>query len=389
MKILRTIETFYPYISGPANQAFMVSSNLEKMGISSPILTTTYGAAERPAEETIQNVHVCRYPVRFGFMKYLYSPKMKRMLRDFDIIHSHNYRSYQTEIAYMVAEKAGKPFVISTHGSLLGYKAFVRGANSIPYRAYDFVGKKIIKNASAVIVASKMEYGEAIKFGCRRETLHIIPMGIDINDYKPAKKTWERKETRLLFVGRISRDRNLEPVLKAMKLLAQNDKKSLKPKPKIQLTIVGEEQKRSATSKSGYVDELKAHVRELGIEKQVVFAGKKTGKELKEYYTHSDIFVYTSLWENFGQSILEAAAAGLPLICTNVGIAPDLIKEGKTGYLVGTHDPQSIARAVINLKGNSSASKKLRMAVDKGYNWQHVMGMYMKLYNAVLESENR
>ncbi|MEM4268195.1 MAG: glycosyltransferase family 4 protein [Candidatus Woesearchaeota archaeon] len=373
--VMRTIESFFPYISGPANQAFKISQELEKRNIHSPIITTDYHAKDAPPHEFFNGVEVYRFPVRWRFMKYLYSPSIKNVLSDFDIIHAHNYRSYQTEVAYKIAKKYNKPLVINTHGSLLGYNQILDGYKKIPYRAYDLFGRKIIHEADAVIVSSKLEYKEAKIFGVEDKKLHIIPMGINVDEYKPAKKTWN--ETRLLFVGRISRDRNLEPVIKAMKRLAKEN---------FTLTIVGDEAFRSDASKKGYLDELKALSYNLGVSDKVQFVGQKTGEELKWYYKHSDIFIYTSKWENFGQSILEAAAGGMPLILSRVGIAEELVDVGLV-YLLDDCSVDEIALKAMQIVKKRPERKSLIKKIKKIFNWEDIIEKYLQVYMSLLKTE--
>ena len=103
MKILRTIETFFPYISGPANQAFQISNRLEQVGINSPVLTTYCDVDPGlPAYEMIDRVHVTRLPYQFRAMRYCVSAGMPGYLKDFDILHSHNYRNFQTDCAFFL-----------------------------------------------------------------------------------------------------------------------------------------------------------------------------------------------------------------------------------------------------------------------------------------------
>ncbi len=374
IKIIRTIESFYPVMSGPANQAFRVSKELEKIGISSPVFTSNFGVENKPAHEKIEGVEVYRFPIKFCFMKYFYTPAIKKMLTDFDIMHAHSYRGYQTEIAYKTAKKLGKPFIFQNHGSLLGYKSFVKGIMKLPYLFYDLLYKKIALDADAVIVNTKQEFDEAIEFGVDKKKIHIIPVGIDASKYAPAQKDWQ--ETRLLFVGRISKDRNIEPIIHALKILQKKN---------VLLTVVGGAVKRSDTEKGDYLYELKNLVSELGLNDKVEFVGAKYGDELVDYYNKADIFVYTSLWENFGQTILEAAAAGLPLICTRVGVALDLVNKN-TGKLVDFDNPKQIADAVLSFekKKRDSASKELIEKVKNEFNTERITEKYITLYNSLI-----
>lgn len=103
MNVLRTIETFFPYICGPANQAFQISNRLEKLGIHSPVLTTYCDVDPAlPARELIDQVSVLRLRNQFRAMRYCVSLAMPGHLKDFDILHSHNYRNFQTDCAFFL-----------------------------------------------------------------------------------------------------------------------------------------------------------------------------------------------------------------------------------------------------------------------------------------------
>jgi len=375
MKVIRTIESFYPYVTGPANQAFNISKGLYKQGIESPIFTSFFNAEKTKNQEYFEDVLVRRFRIEKKFMKYIITPSMRKAIENekFDVIHSHNYRSYQSSLGYKIAKTRGKPFVISTHGNLLAYKNFKMGlASRLPYYAYDLITlKKVVKKADIVVAATKQEYKEALEFGVKKENLRTIPVGINIKDYEPAEK--DSSMLNLLFVGRISRNRNLEPIIKAMKILKDE---------KVKLTIVGAEAKSSDISKTGYLDELKVLARGLNI----IFAGPKYGKDLINYYKKSDIFIYTSFYESFGQTMLEAGAAGLPIIATKTGIANDIIKNNKTGFIVSPKDPKAVASYIKELSDKSKRElfgKRIREIIKKNFDWDNIIEKYIRIYKEI------
>lgn len=103
MRILRTIESFLPFITGPARQAWGISHRLEEQGIASPVLTSTLDVGSGlSAQETIGNVHVTRLPFCLKLMRYAVTPGMASHMDGFDLIHSHNYRNYQTDRAFFL-----------------------------------------------------------------------------------------------------------------------------------------------------------------------------------------------------------------------------------------------------------------------------------------------
>ena len=103
MKVLRTIESFLPYICGPVNQAFQISNRLEKHGVFSPVFTTYSDVSSNiPKKEKIDKVSVHRFQSQLKIMRYLVSLGMLTHLKDFDILHSHNYRNFQTDSGFFL-----------------------------------------------------------------------------------------------------------------------------------------------------------------------------------------------------------------------------------------------------------------------------------------------
>lgn len=108
--MLRTIESFLPAITGPARQAFEISRRLKPHGIASPVLTSTLDIDPTlPRESDIDGVCVTRLPCCFKLMRYAVTPGMARHLQGFDIVHSHNYRNYQTDRAFFLPAATACP----------------------------------------------------------------------------------------------------------------------------------------------------------------------------------------------------------------------------------------------------------------------------------------
>ncbi len=110
MKVLRTIETFYPYVCGPANQAFQISKRLYEHGITSPVLTTYCDINKNtPNKETLDGVEVFRFKNQAKLMRYCLSLGMADAFKDYDIIHSHNYRNFQSDMAFFFRKFTKNP----------------------------------------------------------------------------------------------------------------------------------------------------------------------------------------------------------------------------------------------------------------------------------------
>lgn len=241
----------------------------------------------------------------------------------------------------------------------------------MPYHAYDWITLKTsAKRADAIVVSSKFEYEDALEFGISKEKLHIIPMGIRIDD---TEKT-PNDTLQLLFVGRIARVRRIELLLQAVEKLTLP----------FHLTIAGGEEKTSSVTRSGYLKELKDLTERLNLNSKVTFTGRKTQEDLESYYKMADIFLYPSKYENFGQPLIEAGAHGLPIVTTPVGVARDIVIDGETGYLT-SDDPKAISEGIHLLRDSNlrrQMGSQIKNLIREKFNWENIMNQYLALYNS-------
>ena len=170
---------------------------------------------------------------------------------------------------------------------------------------------------------------------------NAVPIPKFLNPY--SVKTYD-----ILFVGRLTKQKSVEILLRAIKILKNKYSKNLK------IAIVGD-------------GELKENLNnltvELGVNREVKFLGVR--KDVKELMVSSKIFVLPSRWEGFGLVIIEAMSNMLPVIATNVGGIPELIEDGKDGILVPPENPKALARAISNLLENEELREKLSQTAYK------------------------
>lgn len=141
----------------------------------------------------------------------------------------------------------------------------------------------------------------------------------------------------LLFVGRLSKEKGLDCLLKAMPLI-------LSDKPDTFLTIIGDGPERKR---------LESLSHRLGLNKSIYFAGMVANEDLPEYYKKATICLLPSLWmENCPVAGLEALAFGRPLIGSNIGGIPEIIREGRTGLLFRKDNPNDMAEKITLLIKN-------------------------------------
>ncbi|MFW6334914.1 MAG: glycosyltransferase, partial [Desulfosalsimonas sp.] len=131
------------------------------------------------------------------------------------------------------------------------------------------------------------------------------------------------------YVGRISKEKNLDVLAAAYRHLCRIRKDTV-------LLVVGG---------GPYLQEMKQELAGLRVE----FAGPLFNEDLAEAYASSDLFIFPSTTDTFGNVVLEAQASGLPVIVTDQGGPKENLIDGKTGRIVPANDPNSLAQAVYQL----------------------------------------
>jgi glycosyltransferase involved in cell wall biosynthesis len=171
---------------------------------------------------------------------------------------------------------------------------------------------------------------------------HVIYPGAPI--VESAEPPLLEGEPAISAASRLVPIKGLESLVCAMPMV-------LEQQPAARLQIAGEGPSRH---------QLEQLCADLGIAKRVAFMGWQ--QDLSAVFRTSHLFVAPSLAEGFGIGALEAMAAGLPVIASNVGGLPELVDHGRTGFLVPPNDPQALARCIVQLL--SDRELRIRMGRD-------------------------
>lgn len=167
------------------------------------------------------------------------------------------------------------------------------------------------------------------------EKIVTYPRGVDTDRFHPDKRNgfFSRysvgERTKLLYVGRVSIEKGLD-------VLADAFKKASKMREGLQLIVVGD---------GPYLDEMKRVLRGC----PVTFTGTLKGESLAQAYASSDVFVFPSATDTFGNVVLEAQASGLPVIVTDKGGPAENIIPNETGLVFPAGEADSLLRAIIHL----------------------------------------
>ena len=131
-------------------------------------------------------------------------------------------------------------------------------------------------------------------------------------------------------------------------------------------------------------NQLRALAESLGLAGAITFAGRLDRDAMAEAYRNADIAINPSLVDNMPNSVLEALASGVPVVTTNVGGVPYIVKDGHTALLVHPGSPEAMAAAILRLMGDADLSEQLvnngQSEVQK-YTWQQVWPLLSNVYD--------
>lgn len=168
-------------------------------------------------------------------------------------------------------------------------------------------------------------------------------------DFYKREDTCSDDKIRLLYTGRIDKAKGLFELIDALSIMQKEG-------INVQVDIAGWELKEGKQNEH----ELRERIIRLGINNLVNFHGKlNVGPELNALYRKSDIYVLPSFYEGFPRTIWEAGANCVPIICSNVGGIPEILKHGQTALLIEPGKPMQIVDGVKKIINNQSYRKNL------------------------------
>lgn len=235
-----------------------------------------------------------------------------------DVLHAHTLSAAVGAVA--LGRAHGIPVVVSEHWS-----GFALGTLT-PWQRV--LARTVIPRADLVCPVSE-SLARAVAAHAPGARLRVVPNVVDTDLFAP--RTGARSHAgdgppKLLAVALLSEKKGLDVLLDAL---------ARRPEP-ARLDVVGE-----GPALAG----LTARARELGLDGAVRFHGARTREEVARRLAEADLFVQASRVETFGVALVEALAAGVPVVATDVGVASELVDE-RTGVLVGPGDPDVLARGI-------------------------------------------
>jgi alpha-1,3-mannosyltransferase len=371
VRILQVSRQFLPSIGGIENVMHGLGKALIQKEHTVDVVTldsifNTGDIAE--STSCIDGLNVYRLPY-FGSKRYPIAPGVLKFISDYDIIHIHAIDFFVDYLSLM-RPIHHKPIIVNTHGGIFHTpwlrplkKAYFQSITQLSLRAVD-----------EVICVSQQDY--SLFSSIVSETkLHVIGNGVNIEPFLKIDKKIE--PGLLLGIGRVVKHKSIE---KLIHLLAKLEIYF----PNIKLVWIGGDPE-------GLIPQLKILARELGVASKVEFKGHVSDAEISLLMSQAHLFVSASAYEGFGLSTIEAMSSGTVPVVTPVGIHPEVIQEGETGFLYPDDEQKSLIHFQKILSLDISEIIQIgskAQAVARQFAWDRVVESYLAVYESVL-SKNR
>lgn len=272
----------------------------------------------------------------------LHVPRMNDVMRyidrmQFDVIHVSTPGPMGL-LGLLAARQRGLPVCGTYHTDFPRYAGELTGDPALEQIGWRFM-QWFYGQMNRVAAPTESIRRELIEHGFDSSALRVVGRGVDTTRFHPDRRDGSWRDTcaggrslRLLYVGRLSREKNLETLARAFKRLVPT-------RPDLGLVLVGEGPFRS---------ELEAMLAGAPAH----FAGALRGDDLARAYASCDLFVFPSKTDTFGRVVLEAQASGLPVVVASEGGPKDAMLDGRTGVVVHNLDDERLADAIDQLTDN-------------------------------------
>ncbi len=304
---------------------------------------------------------------------------VRKKLKEFDIIHIHEHRTFLAAIIHRYAKKYDIPYIIQPRGSA---PTMIKSRQK---EIFDkIVGKSIIYDSCKIIASSHSEASQYkdVFIDLDLDSVVQIPNGIDLKTYQklPTKGLFREKmgikedEKIILYLSRLHERKGIDLLLKSFKSLIDKISSS-------KLVIAGPD--------DHFLDKINNLVHDLGIENSVIIPGPLYENDKLEAYVDADVFVLPSKdrYESFGNVVVEAMACKTPVVVTKYCGVSEWVSNNE-GHVIDYQEDQ-LKKALMDILQNDSKrdsmAKNAREVALNTFNWENVVKETLEVYEKCLK----
>jgi glycosyltransferase involved in cell wall biosynthesis len=370
---------FYPYVGGVQKCVLKLAEYLADLGCAVEVISSDFVPAWNGCSPQSMPFVVKRLKCIGRIAETPLVPDIGNVVQNVeaDIVHINGMYPLFTDAALFSAWRSRKSTILHYHFDPVTMKSHM-----LPFiHVYNKFARSLIRLPDIIIATGRAYAKSSPILTAATRKIQIIPNGVENKFFEvpPRSKLHELrsrlgitdKEKVILFVGQLKRFKGLDALLHAFKILSQRTNSKL--------VIVG---------KGPEEHSLRHLAVKLGLSDSVVFAGFVSDEDLPLYYHISYLYVLPSVLriENFGITLLEAMAAGKPVVASNLLGPNEVIDHGVNGLIFEFGSVRSLVNALLELMADEENAKTMgskgrSKALD--YTWDKVCARFLNLYNSI------
>lgn len=359
--IVIIIPRFYPLWGGTEIRMRRVAEALILKGYKFSVLTSRFPKT-KSYETLVPGLEIYRFPKRTFLFHYNVKKWINHNFKSIDLIHT-----FRMDKMGLLGSWANVKYGIPHIADIITNEAAKMIAN--PSKKKKWV--RITTNVDALHCLSKGSAGQMLNQGIPGEKIWHRPNAVDIEKFQPAATRNTHEIIKVLFCGRLERQKATDILIKAWRLLPEDVSR------KAQLVLAG----------SGkWEQELRKEAEDM---KNILFLGTVKRENIWEQYQQADIYVHPSRFEGMSNAMLEALACGLPIIATTIDGSTDLVEPEVNGLLVPPEDPTALAEALERLMTHpdmrTAMGKHSRMMAETTFSLETLARDYAAEYENLID----
>lgn len=368
MHILQTPVRFHPHIGGVETYVHDLSKKLIELGHDVSVVCAKVNP-ETDSHEQIDGIDVHRLSSIGSIANTNLTPSLPKLLyqkaQAADIIHTHLPTPWSADLSTLVGAITGTPVVLTYHNDIIG-----EGFADYVAKLYNQTMLKVTLQLVDTVVVTQPAYCDnSLHLGPYQDKIEVVHNGVDVNRFRPvtidnperSRLGFDTNRSNVFFLSVLDGHhgyKGLDVLLEAISILG--DRSGTIP----HLLIGGDGEARAQYEQQAKI---------LDIEDHVTFLGYVEDDDLVAYYSEADLFALPSLssdQEGFGLVLLEALAAGTPVVTTDVVGISDAVQNNDIGDIVSRNDPEKLAATIEQLLSSEFDPDEARALCVDEYSWK-------------------
>jgi glycosyltransferase involved in cell wall biosynthesis len=374
MRVALIGDHYYPDMGGAPHYAFELSLQLAKLGIEAVVITHAHPGQSEEEEIAgvkikrvkglvLNNPHCAASPSVFRHChKYIMDGR-------FDVVHGLDIYSPMALIVIPFVHRHRIPCVLTCHTVMDSlFSIFLQRPMGLALR-----------RADRLIAVSQASARFCCLLGCPEKRITIVPNGVDLSCFNGNLDAFVMREELnigdeplVVTASRLIKRKNPNLLISAFA-------KVLKVVPDAKLVIAGSGREQ---------DNLSRQIKGLNIANSVFMVGGLAREQVAQLMAAADVFVLPSKIESFGLALLEASAAGVPVVCSNAGGVPEVFQDGFNALLYPPGDDIAMAKAIIRLIQDRELAKTISanaVVTSRRFTWEIAAERTLRVYEEVLQ----